>query len=71
MIVYLDTNAYIGANYIFDTDNMGILKKLIEAGNVTLLYTSATVGEVEQHLKKDISAAIQNRGRISDSLGKH
>lgn len=64
MFVYLDTNVYISANYIFDTDNMGRLNKLIEAGEVTLLYTSATMGEVEQHLAEDISAAVQKYNRV-------
>jgi len=64
MLLYLDTNAYIGANYIFGAENMGRLNKLIEAGEVTLLYTSATVGEVEQHLADDISAAVQKYNRV-------
>lgn len=64
MIVYLDTNAYIGAKYIFDTSNMGILKSLISDGKVTLLYSSATVGEVRQHIDEDISTAVQNYNRV-------
>ena len=64
MFVYLDTNAYIGAKYVFDMENMGILSKLIETGEVTLLYTSATIGEVEHHLVEDISVAVQNYNRV-------
>lgn len=64
MIVYLDTNAYIGAKYIFDSDNFGTLKNLVAAGKIAVLYTSATIGEVKQHIKDDISAGVTKYNRI-------
>lgn len=64
MIVYLDTNVYISANYIFDTGNLGALKNLVTAGKIDILYTSATIGEVKQHIKDDISSAVKKYNRL-------
>jgi len=64
VIVYLDTNVYISAKYIFDSGNFGALKNLVVAGKIAMLCTSATIGEVQQHIKKDISAAIMQYNRI-------
>lgn len=63
MIVYLDTNAYICAKYIFDSGNFEALKKLVAAGEVSVLYTSATIGEVKAHIQSDISAAVTKYNR--------
>lgn len=64
MVVYLDTNVYIGAKYIFDSGNFGALKNLITAGKVTALYTSATISEVKQHIETDIGTAITKYNRL-------
>lgn len=64
MIVYLDTNAYISAKYIFESGNFGTLKNLVATGKIAVLYTSATIGEVKQHIKDDISAAVIKYNRI-------
>lgn len=64
MIVFLDTNVYIGANYIFDSGNLSTLKNLANSGKITVLNTSATIGEVKQHIKDDISAAVKQYNRI-------
>lgn len=64
MIVYLDTNVYIAAKYIFDSGNLGALKKLVVSGKITVLYTSATIGEVKQHINDDISAAVKKYNRV-------
>lgn len=63
MIAYLDTNVYIGAKYIFDRGNFEALKKLVVAGEVSVLYTSATIGEIKAHIQNDISAAITKYNR--------
>lgn len=64
VIVYLDTNAYISAKYIFDSGNLGALKKLVAASKIAVLYTSATIGEVKHHIAKDISAAVIQYNRV-------
>lgn len=64
MIVYLDTNAYIGAKYVFDSGNFGALNKLVVAGKVSVLYTSATLGEVKAHIQGDINATVIKYNRI-------
>lgn len=64
MIVYLDTNVYISANYIFDRAYFGTLKKLLAAGKISMLYTSATIGEIKQHIKDDLSTAVKNYNRV-------
>lgn len=64
MIVYLDTNSYISAKYIFDRDKFEILTRLIENNKITLIYTSATIGEVEQHIRSDMNSAISNYNRL-------
>lgn len=64
MIVYLDTNVYISAKYIFDSGNFATLKKLVDTGKIAVIYTSATIGEVKQHIKDDISSAVTKYNRI-------
>lgn len=64
MIVYLDTNAYLSAKYIFDSGNFGTLKNLVTAGKIAVLCTSATIGEVKQHIETDISAAVMKYNRL-------
>lgn len=58
MIAYLDTNVYMSAKYKFDTDKMATLKKLINSGKVTVLYTTATINEVIKHLEEDVASNV-------------
>lgn len=58
MIVYLDTNVYIGAKYKFDSGKMATLKNLVNSGKVTVLYTNATTGEVVKHLENDVASNV-------------
>lgn len=64
MFVYLDANAYIAAKYRFDKDAFGKLRQLIENGSVEVLYTSATIGEVLQHIENDVAKGITDINRI-------
>lgn len=59
MIVYLDANVYIAAKYIFDEEKFGTLRTWVSDGKITVLYTNATVEEVTQHLKEDITQGIK------------
>ncbi len=58
MIVYLDTNVYIGAKYKFDSGKLATVKNLVKSGKVTVLYTNATTGEVIKHLEEDVSSNV-------------
>ena len=64
MIVYLDTNVYISAKYIFNSGYFGTLKNIVAAGKIAVLCTSATIGEVKQHIETDISAAVIKYNRL-------
>lgn len=64
MIVYLDTNVYIGAKYIFDREKFATLQARIKEGKITVLYTSATIGEVIKNLKETIEAGVLSYNRL-------
>ena len=64
MQVYLDSNAYISANYRVDSGNMKFLVNLIESGKVKLLYTDINVGEVNQHIEQDVKDGITKYNRL-------
>lgn len=59
MIVYLDTNVYIGAKYIFDKKKFNALRTMVVEGHVKVLYSSATIGEVKQHLEEDVKHGVK------------
>lgn len=58
MKLYLDSNIYIKAKYIFYLYKLGNIKELISSGKVTLLYTSITFREVEEHMVEDCDLAV-------------
>lgn len=64
MIVYLDTNAYMAAHYIFDRDKFAMLLKLLSEDKIKIIYTSATQGEVEKHLEEDIKSQVTKYNRL-------
>lgn len=57
-LVFLDTNIYEGKNFQFLTHSLGGLKDLIDHGEVRLLITEVTKGEVLSHIKKKSLAAV-------------
>lgn len=63
MIVYLDTNVYIGAKYKFDSGKMTTLKNLVNAGKVTVLYSNAISGEVIKHIEDDVTNNVTSYNR--------
>ncbi len=64
MIAYLDTNVYIGAGYKFSSEKFATLRSLIANGDVSIIYSSATQGEVEQHINDDIRTAVTKYNRV-------
>ena len=63
MLVYFDTNIYIGAKYHFNSGKFKAVKNLIRTGKIELLYTSATLGEIEKNLAQDVAneVAVYNK----------
>lgn len=57
-LVFVDTNIYEGKNFQFLTHSLGGLKSLIDDGEVRLLMTEVTKGEVISHIKKKAAAAV-------------
>lgn len=57
-LVFVDTNIYEGKNFQFLTHSLGGLKSLIDDGEVHLLVTEVTKGEVVAHIKKKAVAAV-------------
>lgn len=64
MIAYLDTNVYISAGYKFSSEKFATLRSLIINGDVKIIYSSATQGEVEQHISDDIRDAVAKYNRM-------
>ncbi len=58
MVVYLDTNVYYGAKFVFDRGKFETLKNYIHNGIVKLLYTNATVEEVFRRMDEDVTKEI-------------
>ena len=63
MLVFIDANIYIATRYVFDRSYFATLQDLIKENKVNLLYTTATKGEVLQHLREDISVAVDAYNR--------
>jgi len=70
MLVFLDTNIYIATKYVYDKQKFESFVNLMKSGKVNLLYTSATRGEVLQHLEEDIGDAVRayNRALKKDAV---
>ncbi len=64
MIVYLDTNVYKAAKYIFDTGKLEAIKKLVKDGEIVVLYTDATIGEVYEHIREDITEQVNKYNKV-------
>lgn len=69
-LVFIDANIYIATRYVFDHLYFATLQDLIKENKVNLLYTIATKGEVLQHIRKDISGAVDayNRTLKKDAI---
>ena len=64
MIVYFDTNVYKAAKYIFDTGKLEAIKKLVKDGEIVVLYTDATIGEVYEHIREDITEQVNKYNKV-------
>ena len=64
MIVFLDSNIYIGAKYRVDSGRFKSLRLLLEHGDVQILYTSINAGEIKQHIRKDIEEGVQAYNKV-------
>ena len=64
MIFFLDTNVFIAAKYRFASKYFGSLRSLISNGDIQVIYTSATRGEVEHHIREDIKVEVEQYNRM-------
>lgn len=64
MIVFLDSNVYIGAHYHLDTDKFSKLRELIKSKDISVIYTSTTIGEVKAHMEQDIDKEVSAYNRL-------
>lgn len=71
MLVFIDANIYIATRYVFDRVHFATLQDLIKENKVNLLYTTATEGEVLQHIRKDISGAVDAYNRTLKKEAKY
>lgn len=66
-IVFLDTNIYEGKNFQFATHMLKSFKQLVDEGEIHLLITDPTIGEVKGHLKTKAEEAIHDVKKIKKS----
>lgn len=64
MVVFLDSNIYIGAKYRVDRGRFRSLCLLLEHDDIELLYTSVNEGEIKQHIKKDVEEGTQAYNKV-------
>lgn len=64
MIVFLDTNVFIAVKYRFTDGYFCSLRSLIASGDIQVIYTSATRGEVEHHIREDIKTEVEQYNRM-------
>lgn len=65
--VFVDTQVYMNESYNFnEKGNLNYFRKQILDGNVIHLTSGVVVGEVEKHIKKDVSDAISSFNKAAD-----
>lgn len=70
MIVYLDSNVYIDADYVFDREEFLTLRDLMRSGKLQILYTIDTAGRVNEQIETDIRRAASAYNRyLRKSMG--
>ena len=63
MLVYLDSNVYIDADYVFDREEFLTLRDLMRKGKLQILYTIDTAGRVNEQIETDIRRATSTYNR--------
>lgn len=66
-LLFVDTNIYEGKNFQFLTHSLGALKSLVDLGEVHLLVTEVTKGEVISHMTKKAAEAVAELKKIKKS----
>lgn len=56
--VFLDTNIYDGANYLFRNSQFSVLREEAAKGNLELHINSVIEGEVSSHIEKNIKKGV-------------
>lgn len=63
MIVYFDTNIFIRGKYHLNIGKFKAIQNLLKSGKIEIIYTSATIGEIEKNLSQDLSCEIESYNR--------
>lgn len=58
MIVYFDTNIFIRGKYHLNTGKFKAIQNLMNSEKIEVIYTSATIGEIEKNLSQDLSCEV-------------
>lgn len=65
--VFIDTQVYINESYNFgEKGNLSYFHKLILEGKIIHLTSEIVVGEVEKHIRKDVSEALKSFNKVVD-----
>jgi len=65
--VFIDTQIYINESYNFnEKGNLSYLRKQILDGKVIHLTSGIVVGEVEKHIRKDVSEVLNSFNKVVD-----
>ena len=63
MVVYFDTNIFIRGKYHLNIGKFKAIQNLLKSGKIEIIYTSATIGEIEKNLTQDLSCEIESYNR--------
>ena len=58
MIVYFDTNIFIRGKYHLNTGKFKAIQNLMNSEKIEVIYSSATIGEIEKNLSQDLSCEV-------------
>lgn len=73
-VLFIDTNIYFANNFQFLTKDFESLTRLLNSGEITLLFTTVTIAEIERHLKSESTKAVsaaqsfQTKGKVLRNL---
>jgi len=63
--VFVDTQIYINESYNFtEKGNLGFFRKQTRDGKVVHLTSEVVIGEVERHIKKDVSEVVNSFNKV-------
>lgn len=64
MVLFFDTNVYEGAKFNLNDNKFKKLRKYLGDDKIILLYTSVTVGEVKNHIRRRLEDEVQKYNHL-------